>query len=154
MHHIDISEEFGSAQGYVVASDRVQVGNYLAGHSEHAQRIAAWLKDNCQNVAILKNINVDDDHRSAGHGGSLLGDFLAQAQDELTDVIILISDAAESQAEGFKLDAWYEGYGFSGVVATGSGNFMVFPEDMAEKMRLDLFAQVQAIPGKISRCSP
>jgi hypothetical protein len=70
--HVEIDEEYGSASGYVVASDQEQVRNYLSDHAGRAAAIAAWFQENSGFVSILKNINVDEDERGKGYRASAL----------------------------------------------------------------------------------
>lgn len=135
MQHIELEEYFGSASGYVVDSNRVQVGNYLAEHTDDNVRVADWLKEHCRQVALLKNLNVDEAERGVGHGNELLEQFIAEAEDAGADAILLIADSGEVQAEGFELAGWYEGFDFAQVLDTTGGPLMVYPREIAERMK-------------------
>jgi N-acetylglutamate synthase-like GNAT family acetyltransferase len=133
--HIEIDEIFGTASGYVVESSREQVGHYLAEHTEQNLRVAEWVKANCHQVALLKNLNVEEDMRGMGHGNDLLEQFIAEAEDFGADAILLIADSGEIQAEGFDLTSWYEGFEFVQVLATTGGPIMVYPREIGERMK-------------------
>lgn len=139
--HIEIDENYGSASGYVVESTREQVGNYLSEYSEHSEKIADWLKENVQFIGILKNLNVEENKRGNGYGNELLERFLGEAEQEMASAVILISDDGELQADGFVLDRWYEGYGFVSVQPTSAGPFMVYPEEIGERIKSELFPE-------------
>jgi N-acetylglutamate synthase-like GNAT family acetyltransferase len=135
MQLIELAEHFGSASGYVVESSRVQVGNYLAEHTEDNLRVADWLKEHCHEVALLKTITVEKTERGQGHGNELLEQFIAEAEDVGADAILLIADSGEVQAEGFDLTSWYEGFDFVQVLATTSGPLMAYPSEIGERLK-------------------
>lgn len=139
---IDVNHEYASALGYVVSSSAENVGNYLANHSADHDRIAHWFAENVMTVCVLRNVNVDEDQRGKGYGNDALDEFI-QAAGPFAP-IILISDKYEGQEEGFELDKWYEGWGFSKVTSCASGAIMVFPEDIAKKMTADIFPELAA----------
>lgn len=136
MRYIDITHEYGSAEGYEINTSEVNARNYLAEYTELSDSIADWLKDNHETVALLKNINVDEECQGQGFGSELLSDFI----DETDGIVLLIADKAESQREGFSLETWYEGFGFASVLETGAGQLMVMPEEvgLALKDHLEL----------------
>lgn len=135
LKHIEISEEFGVASGYVVASDKVQIANYLRSYTGDFRVIADWLKDNTSLVGVLKNIIVFEDRRGQGYGNDLLGQFLDEAISNSANAVILISDSGEEQPEGFVLESWYESQEFTAVSSTSCGSFMVFPEEIGEALK-------------------
>ena len=135
LKHIEISEEFGVASGYVVASDKVQISNYLSNHTNDFEIIADWLKKNTELVGLLKNINVFENRRGQGYGNDLIGQFLDEAISNSANAVILIADAGEEQPEGFVLESWYESQGFIAVNNTSCGSFMVFPEEIGEALK-------------------
>jgi len=137
MHIIDYQEDGASCYGYAVSSDKEQVKNYLTKFTEHSERISSWLKEHCQEIAILKNLYVEDNMRGRGRGSKLLERFLSEAENECVEAIVIISDSAESNR--FKLDEWYGGYGFYRVTDTGCGSVMVYPEEIGMQMKADLF---------------
>lgn len=138
MKHIDQSEEFGEASGYVVESCREQVRNYLSEFTDHAPKIADWLREHIGFVGILKNLNVNEEARGQGVGTQLLEGFLVDALHHQAGAVILIADAAESQQDGFILERWYASYDFATVMSTGSGPLMVFPCDLGERLKEEL----------------
>mgnify|MGYP003667006569 CR=1 FL=1 len=73
-------------------------------------------------VAIMKNVFVPEENRGQGVGNQLVEDFMSQAADAGAYTTILIVDLGQSQAEGFSLVDWYEGYGFEVVGKDSGGN--------------------------------
>jgi len=73
-------------------------------------------------VAIMKNAFVPEENRGQGVGNQLVEDFMSQAADAGAYTTILIADLGQSQAEGFSLVDWYEGYGFEVVGKDSGGN--------------------------------
>ena len=139
---VEVSHDHAAASGYIVSSSAENVGNYFSSHTEDHTRIAKWLELNVATVCVLKNVNVDDDQRGNGYGNDALDEFMRFA--DSAEAIILISDRYESQEDGFVLDKWYENWGFSKVTTCTSGTIMVCPEEIALKMRADLFFDVHA----------
>lgn len=135
MWHIDIEEDFGAVSGYVVGSHKVQVRNYLAEYTAENEFVAAWVAQHTTCVALLKNLNVEELKRGKGLGNDLLDRFIAEAEDELADAILLIADSGEIQNEGFSLTQWYERHDFVQVLQTGAGPLMVYPSEVGIALR-------------------
>jgi N-acetylglutamate synthase-like GNAT family acetyltransferase len=135
MQLIELVGDFGSASGYVVESNREQVRNYLAKHTEASILLADWLKEHCHHVAFLKSLTVEEMERGQGHGNELLEQFIAEAEDVGADAILLIADSGEVQAEGFDLTSWYESFEFVQVLATTGGPLMVYPREIGERLK-------------------
>ena len=76
-------------------------------------------------VAIMKNAFVPEEDRGQGIGSQLVEDFISEAKGAKS--IILIADLGQSQAEGFNLVKWYEGYGFEQVGETGDDPVNGYP---------------------------
>ena len=72
-------------------------------------------------VAIMKNAFVPEEDRGQGIGSQLVEDFISEVK-EGAKSIILIADLGQSQAEGFSLVDWYEGYGFEVAGKDSGGN--------------------------------
>ena len=73
-------------------------------------------------VAIMKNAFVPEENRGQGVGNQLVEDFMSQAAAAGAYTTVLIADLGQSQAEGFSLVDWYEGYGFEAVGKDSGGN--------------------------------
>lgn len=126
----------GTAEGYVVDVDEVNVSNWLAGEGldeSQVQRIVAALRVNVDSkaIAVLKSINVDEDLRGDGIGGGLLSEFLHEAG---SAAVLLVSDRAESQTEGFDLEAWYQRKGFARFTQVSGGAMMIRPVNLADHL--------------------
>lgn len=135
MRHIELEEDYGGVSGYVVSSTKEQVENYLSQHTEAAMNIATWAKINVPNVALLKNINVEEEEQGNGYGSALLTNFIDEAIGMSANAVILIADAGETQREGLSLEDWYQRHGFGTVLATGVGPVMVYPEEVAVELK-------------------
>lgn len=147
LDHIDLDndEGTGSCQGYVVDGTAEQTRNYLEEHTEHAPRIAAWIAENVSRIALLKNINVDEDCRGEGIGSSLMNRFFDRAQSFGANALLLISDKSETQREGFNLDQWYAGWDFMAIVDTPQGTLMVAPMDVGDELKEALFPAAESV---------
>lgn len=147
LQHINIDEPWGSCDGYCVTSDQEQVPNFLSEWTADAVGLAAVLRQACDRVAVLKNLNVPDEHRGQGNGAALLEDFLEQAIDGWNTAVLLLADSAETQQDGFSLQRFYEGYDFVVVCETGSGPLMAHPESIGMALR-DYVTTLKATPSK------
>lgn len=99
--------------------------NYMDSHD-----VLEEFRQSCpitSSVAILKNLNVDEEERGNGRGTELLENFLEEAEDKGIEHIFLIADTGE--ANDFCLVSWYERYGFRKV--TSSEAFPLMHREMA-----------------------
>lgn len=146
---IQINDDNGSAEGYVVSSSSENVANFLEREvgAELGEQILAILRDKTQRVAVFKNLNVDEDSRGNGVGTDLACRFFDAAGH--IDAVILIADAVESQRDGFSLKAFYEGFDFEKVAGTPAGPLMVCPIELAEEIRehLTKFVETRQRPA-------
>lgn len=156
LRHIEIDEKWGGCSGYCVDSSQEQISNYLAEYSSHAQLLAEQLSARCKRVAILKNLNVHEEHRGKGNGAYLLEDFLAAAEDLGATAVLLLADSAEAQRPGFSLAKFYAEYGFVAVCTTGAGPLMVYPEDIGLEVQAELKPLVEAarLSDQSGSCEP
>ena len=78
-------------------------------------------------IAILKNINVEEEHRGEGIGGELMEEFMLEASNASAYAVILIADIAEDDpSAGRNLEKWYEeNYEFERVGSDGTNPVMV-----------------------------
>jgi len=126
---IDYNSEYGSISGYSVAAQEEQLRNWLNSFGvelEYLKKNYDFIADAVQcnnNIAILKNLFVDEDHRNKGIGTDLVEDFLSDASDSV--LVFLISDSAEIQDSGFDLETWYNSFGFEKLEDTGMGPLLV-----------------------------
>jgi GNAT superfamily N-acetyltransferase len=133
MQEINIDNDYGSIFGYVVNTEEEQPENFLYDYTDHAPLIAEWLSENCDSVAIFKNLSVEPEKRGQGHGSRLMDEAMDEAS--CACAYMLISDRGESQAEGFVLDDFYARRGFEVVTETNAGNLMVAPGWVAQQLR-------------------
>lgn len=90
------------------ANEQAYAENYMTSHN-----VLEEFRQSCpitSSVAILKNLNVDEEERGNGRGTELLENFLEEAEDKGIEHIFLIADTGESN--DFCLVSWYERYGF------------------------------------------
>ena len=121
---INIDEEGGNVFG-VVHSDMQTLENWA-----DKERIDRPLIDDLSPpVAVLKNINVEEEARNRGIGASLLKRFL----DETGDMpVLLISDDSETNA--FSLTDWYGDYGFETIGKAGGLPVMLKDESRMQSL--------------------
>lgn len=119
---IDIMEDYGAAQGYIVAADREQLPNWLEKHQIYDAALVTWLRSEFQAIAFLNNINVTEDARGKGHGLYLLDAFREQVAYDAS-AILLLADTGETN--DFDLVKWYERLGFEMLRVTAGGPLMV-----------------------------
>lgn len=133
MKRLDCDTDGGALDAYEVPVEAEQVGNWLGTEVGGAlgEALSSAIREDCSVAAILKSLRVDDERRGEGLGSELMDRFLDQVS---ADVILLVADAHESQAEGFSLRGWYEDYGFAVVAETNAGPLMVYPEEVAERL--------------------
>ena len=124
-HNIEIEEEYGSAYGYVVDTKADNFWNMLDDYKVEDDPAILQVVQRYARVAVLKNINVNEDERGKGYGDYLLGEFFDQAALDGAGAIFLVADKAEEQAEGFNLQKWYEAFGFETLKQTVAGPLMV-----------------------------
>lgn len=72
-------------------------------------------------VAILKNMYVEDEDRGLGIGTDLLQNFLYESKYNGAKSVILISDEAQEQEQGFNLTNWYIRKGFKIIGIDNAG---------------------------------
>jgi GNAT superfamily N-acetyltransferase len=128
---LDGNADGGTLDAYRVPACAEQVGNWLCAEAgeDIGAAVTRAVRLLCGSVAICKSIHVDEESRGQGIGGSLLNAMLERCS---ADVVLLISDANEGQADGFVLQDWYERNGFARIADTAAGPLMAFPEDVAE----------------------
>lgn len=112
----------GSFEGYVVSKKEENWKIYLQNEILNEKVVDFLIKtieaSNIDEIAVLRNINVDDEFRGCGNGDLLMGDFLdAATSDNNAQLVLLCADLQESQQEGFKLLKWYSNYEFEKVYA-------------------------------------
>lgn len=131
----------GEIWGLEMESNAPNLKNYLDEYfrdKHKTNEISKWVKEHCDNIAIINSIHVDEKKRGKGVGGKLLDKFIDGTCNRATEAIILVADSAEKNA--FKLESWYESYGFVKIPMSGSicGSLMVFPEEMGESLKESL----------------
>lgn len=134
MEMIELSFEHGSISGYVVDAKKENIRNYLSQHTNLGKTIAWKLAQRDETVALLRNLNVDPEHRGQGIGSELVSSFIEACEQSGATCFILISDEGEEQVNRLNLNAWYEGFGFASVVATGSGPLMAMPGSLVDDL--------------------
>lgn len=134
MHEIELTIDHGSIFGYVVDASEPNIENYLMQHTNLGKSIAFRLAQRNEVVALLRNLHVDLEHRGQGVGSELVLSFLQEAEQAGATCYVLLSDDGEEQINNLDLKAWYEKFGFSGVLCTESGPLMVMPDNVADDL--------------------
>lgn len=132
----------GSAEGYIVDAGASNLENFLYSEvsPESTKIILEVIRSGVQKVAVMKSLYVEEERRGEGLGNSLVDHFLRGVKD--AQAIILLADSQESQAEGFDLQRFYEGFDFEPVVDGSAGKLMVYPGELAQLIRESLVPQV------------
>lgn len=134
MKAIDIENDGGTLEGYIVDASEANLENYLAQYTNVGKAIMLHLRQRGDKVALLRNIRVDDEMRGQGFGGMLVEQFCQEAEAGGATAYLLICDELEEQVGDFDLKAWYEAYGFSSVFETSQGPLMVQPESLRDSL--------------------
>jgi GNAT superfamily N-acetyltransferase len=122
---VNLQEDEGTVEGYVVNSNAVQIVNWFSKHGIDNDALIAEIRAKYPRIAMLNNVNVYDEFKGQGYGNFLLGRFIDDVGYEDAKAILLIADTAESQAEGFDLVQWYAKNGFAVLHQTGGGPLML-----------------------------
>lgn len=129
----------GSFEGYVVNKNEENWKNFLKKEVSES-KVADFLIDRIENsnattVAILRNINVEEEYKGNGYGNKLMSLFIESAGNNGADIFLLVADKMESQNEGFDLRNWYEGYGYEQVFDEEDVTLMIW--DVANNLTLE-----------------
>jgi GNAT superfamily N-acetyltransferase len=122
---IEFDFDGGSVEGYTVDSSAEQLPNWLARYDIYDDQIVENIRSQYQTIAMLNNINVEEDSRGTGMGNDLLESFESEASSHGAQIVLLIADVHESQSEGFDLTSWYERSGYQIMKETNSGPLMI-----------------------------
>lgn len=131
-----LENDGGNIEGYEISSEDENYKNFLLNEidTKIADKISEFIRNaNYNNIAIIKNINVEEDYRGQGLGRELLENFI-----DGVDIAILISDKYEIQNDGFVLEKFYEGSDFEKVCDGSGGSLMIFPSDIAIEIKEEL----------------
>lgn len=135
INEIEVQTENGTAFGYVIDKTEPNIKNYLDEHTEHASAIFRLLSTRFNSIALLRNMYVEEDCRGQGEGSDLVSQFLEEAYLDGADIVMLISDAGEDQADGFDLVTFYEGLDMFSSIETSSGMLMFDCEETAQSVK-------------------
>lgn len=124
----DDEDVVGSIQGYVVNKSENNWKNYLKSELGNEAAINFLVEkieaSELTEIAIIKNVNVFDEHRGHGYGNDLMNVFFDTA--EQAHIFILMADKSEGQSDGFSLVTWYEGFDFQEVYSQEDISCMVW----------------------------
>jgi hypothetical protein len=113
------SEDYGSYEG-IIHSDMNSIKNWFSKRNIDYDKYLDKLE---LPVAFLNNINVK--YRGQGYGNILYSKFENECYENDAKCILLESDRAEHQSEGFNLDAWYKSLGFEIIGEEGGNSIML-----------------------------
>jgi ribosomal protein S18 acetylase RimI-like enzyme len=129
---IQIDYDNGSIFG-VVHHDREHLNNWAA--KERVQPDFDTISDSeLFPIGILKNINVNEEHRGQGHGADLFDRFMVECSH--CAYVVLIADTDESN--DFDLIDWYKRQGFTIWGESGGMPVMVKKMDSLEEIDLSI----------------
>lgn len=114
--------EGGSLEGYVVATDKPNISNYLQSQGATPGLINSIMQQ-YKTLGLIRNMYVDDDYRGQGIGNDLISNAIDDAAGDGADAIILVSDTDEDNS--FDLTKWYEGFGFEIIGVAGNNPIMI-----------------------------
>lgn len=77
-------------------------------------------------IALLDNINVEEEYRGQGYGTQGMQLFHEHAQNEYAETSLLIADIHEKQSVGFQLKKWYKLWGYTPFGKTTENNLVMF----------------------------
>lgn len=152
IRQIEAEGRHGECTGYSLDASRAQLLKYLAQFTYRSTVIAHLVRENCQQVAILGGLYVEEGSRGQGHGAALLKRFLAEVVDEGCEAVLLVADASQAQRPGFSLPDFYQGFGFVPVCETTAGPLMVYPEDIGLELQESL--ERHSAPSRVQAMSP
>lgn len=134
---IDIENEYGNLQGYSVSAKDENYKEFLKkelSNEKISKKIIEYIEKNIEGqINIIRNINVDEEHRGNGIGQSMLQEALFNCE-----IAILISDKYEQQLNGLKLDDFYSKNNFGKTFDAYSGSLMIFPKQTALEIKNEL----------------
>lgn len=110
----DIEDDEGNVVGSVsgvIHYSEVNLQNWMDTNGLYDDSKEAILEKTTLPVAILKNLNVDDDQKNKGYGNKGLEQFLDETQE--ADYVLLIADGGETNE--INLEHWYERHGFETI---------------------------------------
>lgn len=134
---IDIDTDYGNIFG-VVHHDRKFLDNWMSKERVNADIDIS--DEELLPIGILKNINVNEEHRGHGHGVELFERFLTECSH--CSYIILIADTSEENK--FDIIDWYKSYGFE-VIGDAGGMPVMIMEQEGELEEIDL--SIGHVPG-------
>ena len=126
----------GNYEGYVIDTNKENLQNWLVNEISDTGDIYNAVSKYSNKIFILKNINIEEGFRGQGYGTDILEDALSEALNLVqADSVILLSDSSETQDEGFVLEKFYESQGFKEISNHEGYPLMVYPEDIANKIK-------------------
>lgn len=138
-----IENDYGAIDGYTVSVNEENYKNYLISETNErgkAKIIIEEIEKIGNEVLVIKNINIEDEHRGQGFGKMLMEEAMSESG---ADIILLVADAYESQLPGFVLEKFYQKFDFEKVMDTGAGPLMVYPSEIAESIKQKLESTIQ-----------
>lgn len=116
LNHISYGEVFGGLEGYCCSVSDDCWRNYISEHAsvEYNTILQALFEDRqISNIAVLRNILIEEEYRGVGQGSDLLAQFLDEAFIDAETVILV---AHPDEPERFQdLIRFYEDFSFEAV---------------------------------------
>lgn len=133
----------GSIECYVVKTEKENLKNFLFKELGDDGNIYNIIKENTDEVLIIKNVFLEPEFRGKGYGLQMISDILTESYCKSS---ILVCDTHESQKPGFKLEQFYESIGFLSVTENKQNcPLMVYPEKIANNIKssIDIVKQIK-----------
>lgn len=152
-HFIDctIQRDHGAVEAYVCGRDDENWLNYLDEMGMRSAMIDAIAAAPVARVAVLRDIDVDEDARGKGLGTSLMNDIMAAFEQQGAEVVLIFADMQVTNE--FDLVRWYRNWGFESVDRDElSPCMMIGPEGLIAEVRQinGLEATAEAAPSASS----
>lgn len=108
------NNEKNSYEGYITNVSEENFWNYVEDNLQfdEIEKLKKWVKNKkITELAVLKNLWVDEEDRGKGIGNDLLDEFLnTHCGDNIP--VFLVCDTFQDQEKGFDLEEWYKKWEF------------------------------------------
>lgn len=128
----------GDFFGYLVSTKKENLSIFLKkeiNNKYHSDAVYDILKDNIENIFVLKNLNIDDEFQGMGYGKMVLEEILDYAYNNGADACILLADSEAGQRESFVLTRFYEENDFEKIYGEDKYPIMLAPSDISFKIK-------------------
>jgi predicted GNAT family acetyltransferase len=139
LYEKNFSEEEDGFDGDVLAYQAniksPNVLNFLKDNVDNHEKVLEILSKHTEEILIVKNLNVSEEFRGKGFGSEILTNILNES---FAKCSILVCDIGESQLPKFNLEKFYESNDYLTITSKNDYPIMIYPSDMAEKIKNEL----------------